>query len=377
MNKNTLIIAIMLASFLSWLFGAYTIQILTADRWTSSQEVVNKQVTNIDIKDLESNVTKSVEKISPSVVSIIIKKDLAIFRSDPLGFFRQQVGTISRQVGWWTWFFITRDGKIITNKHVVADPNAEYIVITSDGKEHEAKILALDPLSDLAIIQIDSKNIYQPLKLVGESDKIKIWQFVIAIWNALAQFQNSVSFWVISGKNRSIDAQWEALNWLLQTDAAINPGNSWWPLVNLGGEVVGINSAISAEAQGIGFSIQLTQKRVDYMLDSLQKYWVIKRPLVWVNYVIITPEISQKYNIKANEWAYIPEGKWGIVEWSSASRAWLQWGDIITKVDGVTLNAQSDLWSLIQNRIPWDTIKLEVIKKNGQVENVDLVLWSV
>ncbi len=156
MNKNALIVAIIFASFISGIFGAYTLLILLPDRLSHSQETLNKQVTNIDIKDLESNVTKGVEKVSPSVVSIVIKKDLGIYRSDPLGFFRQQVGTVSRQIGWWTWFFITRDGKIITNKHVVADSNAEYVVITSDEKEHEAKILALDPLSDLAVIQIDS-----------------------------------------------------------------------------------------------------------------------------------------------------------------------------------------------------------------------------
>ncbi len=113
------------------------------------------------------------------------------------------------------------------------------------------------------------------------------------------------------------------------------------------------------------------------MLDSIQKYGVIKRPLVWVNYVLLTPEISQRYNVKTTEWAYIPEESGSIVEWSSAAKAWLQWGDIITKVDETPINTQSDLWSLIQNRIPWDTIQLEVIRKNGQIEKLKLILWSV
>ncbi len=376
MNKNVLIITIIFASFISGIFGAYTLQLLLPSGRKWENQIINRQTTSLNIKDLESNITAGVEQVSPSVVSIVIKKDLAIFRGDPLGFFRQQVWTVSKKVGWGTGFFITRDGKIITNKHVVMDPNAEYVVITNDGKEHEAKVLALDPLSDLAIIQISSQNQYSPLKLVNDSWSIKIGEFVIAVWNALSEFQNSVSFGVVSGKNRSIETGWESLNWLIQTDAAINPGNSGGPLINLNNEVIGINTAISAEAQWIWFALQLNQKRIDYMLNSLQKYGEIKRPFVWVNYTLLTPPIAQKYNLSRQEWAYIIDEEGSIIKWSSAEKAGLKGWDIILEVDEIKINTQNDLWALIQNKIPGDSIELTVQRKNGKIETLTLELGS-
>ena len=379
MNRNVLITLIIFSSFLSGIFGASLLNFLgwnNSDQNKVLNQEIKKTIRNIDISDLESTITQSVKDIAPSVVSIIIKKDLSVFRWDPWGFFRQQIWTVSKKVGWWTGFFITRDGKIITNKHVVSDPNAEYVVVTSDGKEHESKILALDPLSDLAIIQIIWKNDIKALDFIDDSSRIELWEFVIAIGNALAEFQNSVSFWIISGKNRSIEAPGESLNGLLQTDAAINPGNSGWPLLDLDNKVIGINTAISAEAQGIGFAIPITKKRIDYMLNSIEKYGEIKRPLVGINYQILNEKIAWNLWISVSEWAYINEKEWSILQWSSAEKAGLVGGDIILKVDDTKITESISLGSLLQNKIPWEVIRLEVLRKNGLTETLELTLGS-
>jgi serine protease Do len=159
-----------------------------------------------------------------------------VYRSDPWGFFEQPTGTVRRQVGGGSGFFVRKDGTILTNKHVVSDPNAEYTIILSDGTEYRAKVLGLDPVNDLAVIQIDAnekKEEFIPLPIIADTQEVQIGQFVIAVGNALAEFQNSVALGIVSGKDRSIEAEGTQLTGLLQTDAAINPGNSGGPLLNL------------------------------------------------------------------------------------------------------------------------------------------------
>jgi len=174
-------------------------------------------------KPLENTINSTVEEIAPSVVSIIIKKDMVIYRSDPWGFFQQPAWTVNRKVGWGSGFFVKKDGTIITNKHVVQDIDAQYTVILNTWEEYDAKVIALDPVNDLAVIKItDTNRDFTALPLIESLDEVKVWDFWIAVWNALAEFQNSVSLWIVSGKNRTIEAGWDSLSWLLQTDAAIS-----------------------------------------------------------------------------------------------------------------------------------------------------------
>jgi serine protease Do len=228
----------------------------------------------ITISELENQITNIVQNISPSVVNIVINKDLTIYRNDPFNFFYQPVWNISRKVWGGTWFFITKDGVIITNKHVVEDTNADYTVVLSDGKEYRAIILWLVPNNDIAIIKIDLDEGIFPLKFIDayewEKSDIKIWQFAIATWYALAKFQNSVSFWIISWVNRSIQSDWYQLSGLLQTDAAINQWNSGWPLINLEWKVMWINTAILWKESWIWFAIPLSQKYIDQLIKSIQ-----------------------------------------------------------------------------------------------------------
>lgn len=220
------------------------------------------------LDSIQDQIISSVETASESVVSIIITKDLVVYRTDPWGFFRRPLGSVSQKVGGWTGFFISPDGKIITNKHVVSDRDATYTIITNDGQEYTGQVIAMDNIRDIAILQIESQQTFSPLSFIEHTHNISLGQFGIAIGNALAEFENSVSLWVISGKNRILP--WLEGSSFLQTDAAINPGNSGGPLLNLEGKVMGINTLIIWESEWIGFAISLTQDEVQNILQNLK-----------------------------------------------------------------------------------------------------------
>jgi len=386
MNTKILAILIILCSLISWIVWSYlflyyiTPELNNVITNTITKEVI-KDWKTITITDLQSEITKLVSKVWPSVVNIIIKKDLALYRSDPWWFFQEQVWNIEKQVWWWSWFFVSKDWIIMTNKHVVSDKDAKYTVITNDWKEFEASVVALDPLTDLAIIKIDNidEKDFQVLDIIEDEKYINIWQFAIAIWNALWEFQNSVSFWVISWKNRSIETGWakywiEKLTWLLQTDTAINPGNSWWPLLNLNWEIVWINTAIAWNAQWLGFSIPLSKKRINYILESIKKYWSIKRPFIWISYIPINENIATELWLKINYWAYIPNEENSIVPWSSAFKAWINPWDVILEIDKHKIDIDSPLQILIQNKIPWDKVELKILRNNWKEEIINFEL---
>src|SRR4030042_956716 len=198
--------------------------------------IMNKRFSGVDTVTGKKNITveessatiEAVEKISPSVVSIVSTEEV-----------QDIFGTSSEQTGGGTGFIITSDGLIVTNKHVVDNPRAEYQVFTSDGKNYKAKVKAKDPLNDLAVLEINGKNL--PVADLGNSEDLKIGQRVIAIGNALGEFQNTVTTGIVSAKERSLTATGafgqtaEELQGLIQTDASINPGNSGGPLINLDG----------------------------------------------------------------------------------------------------------------------------------------------
>ncbi len=393
MEHKKLAFLIILFSLISGFIGSYfMIYILgKMPEITSSVENLWEKIENnittktINLTDLQSQVTKLAKIASPSVVSIIIKKDLVVYQADPFGFFQTPVGKEKRQVGWWSGFFVRKDWTILTNKHVVSDDNAEYTVITSDGKQMDAKILAKDPLTDLAVMKIfwasqsDLDKIV-PLEFLDEKNNVNIWQFVMAIWNALAEFQNTVTFWIISGKNRSIEAgNWlntEKLSWLLQTDAAINPGNSGWPLVNLDWKVLAINTAIAGNSQNLWFAIPLSLQKVNYILKSIDESGKIKRAFAWIQYIPLNENLAKEYNLPVNIWNYIPEKEEAIVSGSNAEKAWLKWWDIIQEVDNIKIDEKTNLSDIIQNKIPGDTIKLKVLRWDWTTRTLSLTLWE-
>ena len=327
----------------------------------------------ISIQNLENTVTELAKDVSPSVVSIVIKKDLPTFQRNPFWFFREQVWTIETEVGWGTWFFVDTEGTIITNKHVVWDTRASYSVVLNNWESFDAEVLGLDPVNDLALIKIDYNSM--PLKLSTKEDNLNIWQFVIAVWNALSEFQNSVSFWVVSWKDRIIEAGWETLSSLIQTDTAINPWNSWGPLIDMSWRVIGINTAI-ASGQWLGFSIAITSEKVAYMLESIEKQWEIQKPFIWIYYIPLNESISTELDINYDYGIYIPDDESSILADSAAARAGLQWWDAVLSLDWKDITSEFTLDILLQNKFPWETLELEILRDN-EIQNIVLELGTI
>ncbi|MEK7138369.1 MAG: trypsin-like peptidase domain-containing protein [Patescibacteria group bacterium] len=239
---------------------------------------------------------EAVKKAYPGVVSIVISKMMSAmkdkipvgfpgFPSNPFGGIEQ--GTLPDEkvkIGGGSGFVVESDGWILTNKHVVFDTDAEYTVVTNDGKEYPGKVLARDPLSDIAVVKIEVKDL--PVVQLGDSSKLELGQTVIAIGNALGMFRNSVSKGIISGMSRTIsaalgtDGEMEHLSGVLQTDVAINQGNSGGPLINLDGEAVGLNTAIIFGAQNIGFAIPINWAKQD--LEDIRKFGRIIKPFLGI-----------------------------------------------------------------------------------------------
>lgn len=384
MKIKILVILIIISSLISWFIGAFLLLEFN-DKQTHNMEtpterfeevtkiITNEKITNI-IK-LENEITSLVKKASPSVVSIIIKKDLILYRSDPWGFFYSPSSINKRKVWWWTGFFVRKDWIIITNRHVVSDIEATYTIITNDNKEFEAQILSLSKNNDIAILQIISdENDFIPLSFIKSIKEVYVWQFAIAIWNALLEFQNSISLGVVSWKNRSIKDWNTILSDLIQTDAAINSWNSGWPLINLDWKVIWINTATISWANWIWFSITITEEKLNYILSSIEKSWEIKTPFVWINYIAISEWIKNEFELKSDYGLYIINEEWAIIDGSPADKIWIEPWDILLEANWTKLLESNDLNILVQNKIPWNIIKLKVLKKDLIIKDYDLVL---
>ncbi len=248
------------------------IKSVSDEQQLAEQEVQNRQV--IHEKSQDELLTDAVAKVTPAVVSIVISKDvpnLQVVYENPFGddpFFKdfgfkvptyRQNGTTHQKVGAGTGFIISSDGYILTNRHVVADKSADYTALLSDGKQLPVQVIYIDSEIDVAIAKISGK--FNSISF-GNSDALQLGQSVIAIGNALGEYNNSVSVGIVSGLNRQITASdnsggSETLNGVIQTDAAINPGNSGGPLLDLNGRVVGVNVATVTGSSNISFSIPI------------------------------------------------------------------------------------------------------------------------
>ncbi len=312
----------------------------------------------------ESAIIDVVDKSSPAVVSIVAKT----VSFDP------NLGSVANQQGIGTGFIVDANGLIVTNNHVVCDNSYQYAVVTKDQKTYDVKQIDLDPANDIAILKIDGKNL--PNLQFGSSDpaSLKPGERVIAIGNALGQFQNSVTVGVVSGLGRGItagggscsnQAGTETLQNVIQTDAALNPGNSGGPLLDLSGKVIGVNFAISSNAQNIGFVIPID--RVKLILDQYRKDGRIIKPYLGVAYQMIDSAIAKVQNV--------PEGAFvrRVVNGSPADKGGIQAGDIITKLAGQSVNANNDIVSILNNLKVGQKVAAEVYRDGKTVKlNVTL-----
>lgn len=297
-----------------------------------------------------SAVIETVKKVSPSVVSITTTRNIRNF-----------FGNVVEQKGGGTGFIITSDGMIVTNAHVVSDNRASYTVVTADGKDFEAKILAVDPIFDLAVVKIETSGL--PVVELGNSDDLAIGQWVVAIGNALAEFQNTVTVGVVSAKDRQLGTGAERLEGLIQTDAAINPGNSGGPLVNLRGQVVGITTAKVSDGENLSFAIPINIAKS--AIDSVKKSGNILRPRLGIRYVPITKKVARINELPVEQGALIAggeNGEPGVLANGPADKAGLKEGDIITKLNEEEITERRSLARLLQQYQVGDEVRLTYLR---------------
>jgi serine protease Do len=349
-----------------------------------SEKIIEKEY--IPQTTQEQKIIDIVKENSPSVVSVVAYKDVPVYEQTfQQDFFfiipkLEQKGTERQQVGAGTGFIVSSDGLILTNKHVVSDKDAEYVVIMTDNKEYNAKVLARDPVQDLAIMKIEGGNSFKPLKL-GSVDDIQIGQTVIAIGNALGRFQNTVSVGVISGLGRTIvatgpDFATERLEDIIQTDTAINRGNSGGPLINLKGEVVGINTAVSTEGENIGFAISIDKAKRS--IEQVKTLGRISYPYMGVRYIILNKEISKARDIEVDYGALIVgDDEPAVVDGSPAQKAGIKEGDIILEINGEKITENNSLAKIISKYNPFESLNLKILRDGQEIYlNIILGEWE-
>jgi 2-alkenal reductase len=310
----------------------------------------------LNTTDIQTSITRSVEKVGPAVVTVVgtIPGQLTIF------------GPTGDQTVSGTGFFITEDGYILTNNHVVEGAQQVTIVL-SDGTEQQATIVGTDLYSDIAVLKTDGA--VPAVAGLGNSDVLKPGESVIAIGSPLGNFKNTVTVGVVSATGRSIDTgNGYQIEDLIQTDAAINHGNSGGPLVNLAGEVVGINTLVVRNtgsgdiAEGLGFAIPVNTARA--VAEQIIEKGYFARPYMGISFQPIDPQIAARYDLPAEWGVYITR----VAENSPASRAGLQEGDIITKIGNVALDESHSYVNALFEYKPGDEIPLEVVRGNSTLQ---------
>jgi serine protease Do len=268
-------------------------------------------------------------------------------------------------------FVIREDGLILTNKHVVRDENAEYTVFLSTGEKFEGRVLAKDPVYDLAILKIDAESL---LKVnIGDSDTIRLGQTAIAIGNALGELQNTVSMGVISGTGRRVIARGgrttEVLEDVLQTDAAINIGNSGGPLLNLKGEVIGVNTATVLFAEGVGFAIPINKAR--RLIVAVEEGKEVAYPFLGVRYVNINENLQDLYDLSVSYGALVVSSKEvAVLPGSAAEKAGIKEGDIILEINGEKITVKNNLARIINKYNPGDEVRMKVLRNGKKIEMI-------
>lgn len=319
----------------------------------------------------EGSIADIADKVSKSVVSIVTS-------TKTINFFGESTDSAAAGTG----VIVSSDGYILTNKHVINGAN-KVIVILDDGTTYEdVEVATTDPLNDIAFLKIkDVSNL--AAATLGDSKTINVGQQVIAIGNALGEYQNTVTAGIVSGTGRSVTAtdesgrNAETLSDMIQTDAAINSGNSGGPLVNAAGEVIGINTATSSTAENMGFAIPISS--VKGMLKQLVETGKAERAYIGVYSSEITPEAAKENNLPVTSGAYLysPSAYSAIIKNGPAAKAGLKDKDIVTKVNGVEVGSAGSLANLIGEYKPGDTVQLTVIREGKEIAvNVTLEGYS-
>jgi len=341
-KKTALITAIIVGGSLLLLALGVTsgmvIQNATSNKQATTQ-IGDTHDGNETVTQEESSIAAVAEKVSPSVVSIVTQTRTRSFYGVNSG---QAAGT---------GIFISKDGYLITNNHVVQGAQTVSVVDNEGNLYENVSIIGRDPLNDIAFLKVNNSDKEFTAASIGNSSTVRIGQQVVAIGNALGQYNNTVTSGIISGTGRPVtadagDGETESLTDLIQTDASINPGNSGGPLVNMAGQVIGINTAIAEDANGIGFAIPINATKG--VIASVLETGKVSRAFLGVNYVSITPEVAREYKLSVKNGAYVyAESGSPIQSGSPAARAGLRNGDVILKIDNDTIGLNGGLSSII------------------------------
>jgi S1-C subfamily serine protease len=379
---NGLIVAIIILAV--FFFGAladrlFVIKPLDFIVARSGNLVAQTPITNVNspLRELlESGRDVSVADISEvasqSVVTVAVERQQQVLSPSRFGLFNFQVPTgeieeIQQDIG--TGFVADESGLVVTNKHVVSDAAVKYLIIDKEGNEHDVTNIYRDPANDLAILQV--ADLSAPPLALGNSEQIRVGEPVIAIGTALGEFRHTVTTGVISGLGRGIEAAsnpfeaTETLEGVIQTDAAINPGNSGGPLLDAAGEVIGVNVAVSAGAENIGFAIPINVIKAS--LDNFNQTGQFDRPFLGIRYQIISQEAALANDLPVG--ALLHE----VVADSVADQAGLESGDIITKLAGQEINTENDLATEINKQNIGKEVEIEYWR-DGQSNTVNVTL---
>jgi serine protease Do len=317
---------------------------------------------------------------SSAVIDAAAKTGPAVVRITATGTSVDTFGSIpSRGVG--SGFIYDSAGWILTNRHVVTGANgqlvASLVVDLKDGRQFSGRIYGVDTLTDLAIVKIDATNL--PTAPIGSSSSLKVGQLAIAIGSPLGTLSNSVTSGIISATGRSINVENERLSNLIQTDAAINPGNSGGPLIDAGGNVIGINTAVATDSNGIGFAIPIDIAR-PIMQQALANQQ-LSRPYLGIRYVAIDLQIQARDNLPVDHGALISgaaagaQGQPGVVPGGPAAAAGLQEGDIVLAIAGTQIDREHPLDAVLSAYAPGQSVSLRILR-NGQEQTVNVTLGT-
>jgi len=386
MKISRLVIVCIALSFLfggigSWMVGGVLPGMIARTKVGENMDA--KSATKIvNLMEEESATIRVVDEVTPAVVSVIVRKS----REDVVKSYQAQQIVSDVQfsdinlseieakkmvdVSSGTGFFVTEDGFVLTNRHVIDIPNGSLFIVTNDGKEIPAKLVDIDSVLDIALLRVEGKNF--PVVTLGDSDKIRIGQTAIAIGNTLSEFRNTVTKGVISGINRRVTAGLsisgsEVIEKAIQTDAAINPGNSGGPLINLIGEVIGVNAAVSFDGQAVAFAIPINQ--VKRAIEDVKQSGRIMRPWLGVHYVLIDadpslpPFVIGAKIVKSNQDP-------AVVKNGPSEKAGLKEGDIMIALDGVSFTEGKALAELITPHHPGDQVKIQYIRDGKLTETI-------
>jgi serine protease Do len=313
----------------------------------------------------KSPIIEIAKKVCPAVITVIVSKDLPRaenFYSFPYAgreyvmpkYEKGQKSRIERtEIGGGSGFIVSENGYVLTSNHVVSDTTADYTVILDPKHKYPAKVLSRNPINDTAVLKIDGEKF--PYLEMADSNKIELGEEVVAVGNALGEFTDTLSAGIVSGLSRfitafgGVDHQMQNLRGLIQTDAAINPGNSGGPLINMECKVIGINTAMIAGAQNIGFAIPIGYAKKD--LEEVKKYGKIMMPFLGVKYVLISKEMAEANKLPVNDGALVVREQLGeppVIKSSAADLAGIKEWDIIVNCNNEKITIKNPLANILQ-----------------------------